>query len=443
MVFPSGHPAPATLTLLPLIPIWIAVSAWFRLYPGFGSSNTDDLRDSWLTLVVTFGIYVVGRRLLDPSWTGIFLWVLAWAVSSMIAVPVARRSLKAALGAARFWGRPVAILGAAKTARLVLDTLKRHPAYGYVPVAVLDDDNDRHGEVLHGITVTGPVERVHELQAHYRDLDLIVAMPGAPRERLVALVNELSLRFRRVLVIPDLFGLKVSEVRVRGIDNALTIEVENQLLGTHNRIIKRGVDLLLCTLSLPLTLPLMAVIAVLVRLDSAGPVLYRDRRTGLNLQPFYCLKFRTMHTDAAVRLKAVLDADPALAAEFKRYHKLADDPRLTRVGRFLRATSLDELPQIFNVFRGEMSLVGPRPEPFGSLAATNRDQDPAYTTRLRYNYSTLPGITGLWQVSGRSELSFDERLELESQYLKNWSVWLDLVILARTPFVVLARLGAR
>ena len=442
-VFPSGHPAPLSLALLPLVPIWLVASSWFRLYPGFGSSNTDELRDTWMALLVTFGTYVVGRRLIDPSWTGIFLWILAWAAASLIAVPATRRSLKAVLGAARLWGRPVAILGAAKTATLILDTLKRHPVYGYVPVAVLDDDVSLHGETLHGITVTGPVERVNDLHSRYRDLDVIVAMPGAPRDRLVALVNDLNLRFRRVLVIPDLFGLKVSEVRVRAIDGAMAIELENQLLTTHNRLIKRSMDLLLGTIALLLALPAMAVIAVLIRLESPGPVLYRDRRTGRNLEPFDCLKFRTMHVDASARLSAVLDSDPDLAAEFQRYHKLADDPRLTRIGRFLRATSLDELPQLFNVLMGEMSLVGPRPEPLGSLKATNLDSDPGYQARLRFNYSTWPGITGLWQISGRSALTFDERLELESQYLKNWSVWLDFVILARTPFTVIGRLGAR
>ena len=163
---------------------------------------------------------------------------------------------------------------------------------------------------------------------------------------------------------------------------------------------------------------------MLVRLESGGPIFYADKRMGRNGELFSCFKFRTMVPDAEAVLQRLLEEDPRARKEYARYHKLREDPRITRVGKFLRKTSLDELPQLWNVLRGEMSLVGPRPY----LPRESEDIGVTQSDILR----VYPGMTGPWQVSGRSNTSFEERVRMDAYYVRDWSVWLDLVLLART-----------
>ena len=177
-------------------------------------------------------------------------------------------------------------------------------------------------------------------------------------------------------------------------------------------------------------LPLWLLVALAIKLDSRGPVFYRDRRIGVGEREFGMLKFRTMVVDAAEQQEQLEAHNEASGALFK----IRDDPRVTRVGRVLRRFSLDELPQIVNVLRGEMSLVGPRPLPL-------RDYE-LLEDWHRARYLVLPGMTGLWQISGRSGLSFDDLVRLDFTYLENWSIWLDISIIAKTIPAVLARRGA-
>ena len=198
--------------------------------------------------------------------------------------------------------------------------------------------------------------------------------------------------------------------------------------------LKRAFDLLGAGVLLLLAAPAFALLALLVRADG-GPAFYAHERVGRGGRRFGCLKFRSMVTDSQYRLDTLLDADPAARAEWEATRKLKDDPRVTRIGRLLRATSLDELPQLINVLRGEMSLVGPRPVVAAELAAH-------YGAAAEHYLAVRPGITGLWQISGRSETSYDTRVALDTRYATNPSLWADLGILLRTPLAVLSRRGA-
>jgi lipopolysaccharide/colanic/teichoic acid biosynthesis glycosyltransferase len=197
--------------------------------------------------------------------------------------------------------------------------------------------------------------------------------------------------------------------------------------------VKRVVDVIGSGAALLLLGPALLLVAAWVRLDSRGPALYLSPRVGRYGRTFACIKFRTMHLDAEARLARLLEADPRLRSEYERFHKLDDDPRVTRAGRFLRRASLDELPQLVNVFLGEMSLVGPRPYLVRELDQMGSERDLIVLAR--------PGITGYWQVEGRNDVTFEERQAMEAAYVRNWSVWWDLEILARTPLVVLTRTG--
>ena len=200
------------------------------------------------------------------------------------------------------------------------------------------------------------------------------------------------------------------------------------------RACKRLTDIVASALLIMLTLPLMLAIAVAIRLESPGPVLFRHRRVGRDGEEFDLLKFRTMVADAEARLEAYLQSDPELRAEWTATYKLRNDPRVTRVGRFLRKSSLDELPQLFNVLLGQMSLVGPRAVVRGELG---RFGDLAPTI-----LSVRPGLTGLWAVSGRSDLGYEDRARLEHRYVTHWSFLLDLRILLRTVPAVVRGHGA-
>ena len=178
------------------------------------------------------------------------------------------------------------------------------------------------------------------------------------------------------------------------------------------------------------------VLSLCIKLTSPGPAIYKQKRVGKNCKPFFCYKFRTMYQNAEERLKEMLRTDPEARAEWNACWKLKNDPRITPLGKYLRKTSLDELPQIFNMLKGEMSLVGPRP-------VTQEEIDKYYKESASLCFSVQPGITGLWQVSGRSNTSYDYRVSLDSWYVRNWNLWLDFVILAKTVVVVLKKEGAR
>jgi len=199
------------------------------------------------------------------------------------------------------------------------------------------------------------------------------------------------------------------------------------------RRVKRAFDIVAATLGLVALSPALAFIGVLIALDGRGPILYRQERIGLYGSSFRFWKFRTMAVDADSRLAEYLEANPVARAEWEQFQKLRDDPRVTRIGRFLRSSSIDELPQLINVIFGEMSLVGPRPPML--------DQGCDYGTRFVFS-QVRPGITGLWQVSGRNEIDFDGRINLDVSYVENWSIWLDAKILLKTVGVVSRGSGA-
>jgi len=229
-------------------------------------------------------------------------------------------------------------------------------------------------------------------------------------------------------------GITTSAAVARDLAGILGVEIKHNLLNPWIRRIKRALDLLGVVAGGLLISPLVLAIVSLIKLDSSGPAFYTQHRLGKGGNHFRCWKFRTMHVDADWLLTQHLQDNSELRWEWEQDHKLRSDPRVTRAGRFLRATSLDELPQLWNVFRGEMSLVGPRPIVDGEI--------PKYGKVYKLYQRVTPGITGLWQVSGRNNTTYEERVALDAYYVRNWSVWLDLVILARTVGSTVLRRGA-
>ncbi|MDI7278122.1 MAG: sugar transferase, partial [Anaerolineae bacterium] len=272
--------------------------------------------------------------------------------------------------------------------------------------------------------------------------DAVVALPLRAHERLVSISRTLQGLGVRVHVVPDLFALSFQNARLDGFGGIPLIALGQPGISGWRRFWKRLFDVTFGTLALVVLSPLMAAIAIAVRLDSPGPALYRQERIGENGRRFTMLKFRSMRADADPRPHmahvARLIGDnlrpEQLGPEAGGTLKIQHDPRITRLGRFLRKASLDELPQLLNVLKGEMSLVGPRPPLPYELAL--------YQDWHRRRLEVIPGITGLWQIEGRNRVSFDEMVRLDLQYIEQQSIWLDLKILAQTPLAVLAARGA-
>jgi len=359
---------------------------------------------------------------------------------SIIAMPLGRFGVKTMLWRWGLWAKPVLILGAGKTGELVARALLRDSYLGYKIHGFLDDDhvkksrgiklNDVHFPVLGGF------EECEAVMEHSGVRDLIIAAPGMLPAKLVDLVNRLQRVSSSVLVIPDLFGLPVASVKADYFfdEQVLSFRVENNLANPANILLKRIFDLTIGLAILICISPVMLLLVLVIKLDSPGPVLFPHKRIGRRGESFNCYKFRTMVTNAQELLAELLKKDNSLRQEWERHYKLKNDPRITRVGAFLRKTSLDELPQLINVLKGEMSLVGPRP--------ITEKEISHFDSYINDYCLVRPGVTGLWQVSGRSEIDYLQRVRLESWYIRNWSLWLDITLIMRTFAAVLAGNGA-
>ncbi len=305
-----------------------------------------------------------------------------------------------------------------------MQTLKEEWGLGYKPVGIFDFRLAPRGGVLEGVPYGGTVTDAIERARTQRIDTVIFAMPHVRRNYLVEFVDKASLYFPHVLITPNLSGVTNSSVLARDLAGTFGLEIKQNLLNSWARRAKRALDLIGAVVGGLLVSPLLLTIAVLIKMSSPGPVLYKQKRLGAEGRYFYCWKFRTMYADAAQLLTELLQSDTALRAEWEENHKLLNDPRITTIGRFLRKTSLDELPQLANVLRGEMSLTGPRPIVDAEISKYRE----AYELYRRVR----PGMSGLWQVSGRNGIDYRERVAIDVYYVRNWSVWLDLIILART-----------
>lgn len=421
------------LNLWPLIGVTVLTFAVARLYPAVGLSPVEELRRlciSTTLLYLALGAFIFLLREGTTYSRGIFL--MAW-VFSLVLVWLARICVRKLFAKYPWWGYPVLVLGAGKTGELLIRTLKRQPGLGLKPVAVLDDDPQKQGEI-EGVPVLGQLSLAPYAAREMNISHAIVAMPGVPREKLLSILERYGQTFPHLLMIPDLFGFASLWVSATDIGGILSLEIRQRLLLPGPQLMKTILDRLLTILFVLALLPLFLFIMALIRLDSRGPIFYGQKRLGQNAKLFTAWKFRSMVTNADDVLEKYLMHHPELREQWEQERKLKHDPRVTRVGRFLRRTSLDELPQLWNVLRGEMSLVGPRP--------IVDDEIRYYSDKFELYKRVPPGITGLWQVSGRSNVTYTERVNLDAYYVRNWSVWLDIYILLKTIWVVLIGDGA-
>jgi len=338
------------------------------------------------------------------------------------------------------WRDNVIIIGAGAAGLATVKGLNSDSHLGYHVIGFLDDDESigKHIQIDDfTYDILGKVSDCKRIVKQFEISTVIVAIPSLSSDKLSHLTNEIQKYTKSILLVPDIKGVALSntELFYLFMEQLFLLKINNNLKSTFNRFVKRTFDLILVILLLPLLLPAIFFISVLIKLDSPGPVFHIQNRFGKNKTIFKCIKFRTMYLQSDNLLADHLQSNPDKALEWQKYKKLkGPDPRITRVGKYLRQSSLDELPQFFNVLKGEMSLVGSRPY----LQREEHDMSYHIDTILL----TPPGISGLWQVSGRNKLTFEDRLALDSWYVLNWSVWLDMVILFKTVRVVLFQEGA-
>jgi Undecaprenyl-phosphate galactose phosphotransferase WbaP len=315
----------------------------------------------------------------------------------------------------------------------VLQTLTADPRIGLKPVAVLDDNPERYIDADPAL-FRGPLARCREITHQERISYAILCTPGLSREKQLQLIDTYGPCFGHILVIPNLIGIASLGVAAKAVGGIVGLEVKSQLLRPSAQFAKRVLDLSITLAVAPVVLIFVAVFAALTVLESSGPVFYANERVGYQGRRFRAWKLRSMVVNADRVLQECLEKDPGLRAEWTAKQKLERDPRLTRVGRIMRKASIDELPQFWNVLTGTMSLVGPRP--------MMENQVRLYGPGFSLYKQVRPGITGLWQVSGRNHLPFAERAKLDQFVIQNWSVWLDVYILARTAAAVITAHGA-
>ena len=434
--FPEDVPFRKFSTSLWMFPVWL----FFLFYEGLYSkrfSFWDEVNALWkVAFFSTVGVFAVVslEKLSDiVSRTSIILM----GALSLVLLPMMRIGAKRLFFRFGRFRRRVLILGAGKTGRLILSALRKEPNYGYNVIGFLDDDETKAGMRIDGLKVRRGIDRAASYLKSGRVSDVIIAMPAAGKERVQHLINTLQHKAERILYVPDLHGIAVLGTSLQHFfhEQAFALELKNNLARPINILVKRCFDLVVGLILLPFVLLSILIIGILIKLDSSGPVIFSQQRVGKRDSIFRCLKFRTMYIDAEERLTAILGSDPDARREWEKYYKLKDDPRVTKVGKFLRAASLDELPQLFHVLTGKMSLVGPRP-------VTQKEIRDYYKEAAELCFSVPPGITGLWQVTGRSGTNYPYRIGLDSWYVRNWNVWLDIVILFKTVKVVMMREGA-
>lgn len=417
----------------PFLCVFIAVYAAAGLYSSLALNPIEELRRAALSSATVF--LVLGAA--TVSWRvsrNYFTWTLFLAmILTLVLVPVFRGAVRRLFARQPWWGRPAVVFGAGPEGRKVVETLIRQPELGLKPVTIIDELGESPSCYM-GIPVMSSAELARSVSRSYTFAYAVVAMPGEPSSRFLSLIERYRLHFSHILMIPQLKNFSSLGMNPKSVGEMLGLEVCQQALIPQRQWPKRGLDLALTIIGGLCILPLIALIVLWIKADSPGPVFYGHSRIGRGGVEFRAWKFRSMAPNADQVLHRYLEEHPHLREEWERDQKLRDDPRITPVGRFLRRTSLDELPQLWNVLKGEMSLVGPRP--------IVRDEIAKYGDQFSIYRVVRGGLTGLWQISGRNDTSYRERVKFDVFYVRNWSVWLDLYILFRTVETVLLRKGA-
>jgi Undecaprenyl-phosphate galactose phosphotransferase WbaP len=419
------------LRFLPLILVFLVIYALRGLYPGIGVSPVNELRRLSLATGMVYLIlaaYTFVTRV-PPEYSRMVFAI--GLLLTLFLVPLSRSMIRTFFGSRLgIWGEPIAVVGQNGFAREIYHHLNSNPLVGLKPVAIFSDEKIQANE--ENISIL-PVSSIPAVCGKFGIRTAIITTNESNAQGVLQFDAYHDL-FERVIFVNGRTEPQMLWVSYKDLGGILGMEIRHDLLNNWTQIQKWIIDIFAAVVGLIILIPLFIVISILIKLDSPGPVFYRHPRVGKEGKTFLIYKFRTMVSNAEEVLDDYLQKNPELKREWEYYQKLREDPRVSRIGRFLRRFSIDELPQLWNIIKGEMSLVGPRP----FIA----DQLELYGEKYPHYIRVRPGITGMWQVSGRNEASFVERAVWDEYYVLNWSIWLDIYILARTFWVVVKRHGA-
>lgn len=431
----SSNPASAadrsqTIYLVDLaaIPLFIGSFAVYGLYRGVTRRITysvfSDLRNILHAVMISGFLYAIVAYITrkDPQFTSLTVGkVAAMCLVAVVAVPLSRVVAFGLVGRKSVGSVPIIVVGTGKLAQTVAGHLRAHSSVNFV--GYVDDNPVDHTDVL------GELEDLPELCRQYGVVRVVVCFSQTHPERTTEMLKGLAGQVA-VSIVPRYYELVTSRSHVEDLSGLTMLDIAPASMTASSRFLKRSFDIVVSSLILLVASPFFVAVAVMIKATSAGPVFFRQVRTGRDEQPFWMIKFRTMYRDAEERRQEVDHLNEVDGPLFK----VQNDPRVTRVGRFLRRTSLDEFPQLISVWKGDMSLVGPRPF---VVAEAMKIEGWA-----RKRFEARPGMTGLWQVSGRNELSHLELCRLDYLYVASWSFWWDMQILWRTPATIFRGRGA-
>ncbi|QBG47317.1 exopolysaccharide biosynthesis polyprenyl glycosylphosphotransferase [Verrucomicrobia bacterium S94] len=413
-----------------IVPVWLVIAAVFRLLPGWGIGVVDELRRIQYALFIMLTLVLVASFFAKVTIVQSRIVFLFTYLFSAVLIPLGRAFMRGFIIRHAAWGVPVSVYGDRRSVITVIDALRGEPGLGYIPAAVFSDEAAQ-GSIIRGVSVRGDLHNI----TSRTPVAIVTSGTRRSRHQVVEMLEGPLAYYRRVILIPDLEDAPSLWVVPRDLQGILGLEITKNLLNPFSRFFKRFMDLVLVLGTSPLWAPLMLLLYILIWLEDRENPIFLQKRVGRTGGTFRTVKFRTMVPNAEEVLERALKKDAALRAEWEKHFKLKKDPRITKVGNFLRKTSLDEIPQLFNVLRGTMSLVGPRP-----LPQYHFDELPEQVRFLRDKVQ--PGITGLWQVSGRSEAGTAGMEKWDPYYVRNWSIWLDVVIIFRTFKAVFKQDGA-
>ncbi|HHX64341.1 MAG TPA: sugar transferase [Chloroflexi bacterium] len=426
---------PSRIILLPIMALWLSVFAATGLYRDDLIAGRDEVdriihATTMSVIVILFAGQVYPAMRMSQSGL-LLIWLLG-----MGAIALGRHLLRLLVGrigsAASVAGleRRAVLIGADEEGQAIAEQIRTVPNTGLCLTGIVDDTPGAEAGAGSGLRIPESVEALNELIDEERITDVIVTAEALSRTWLPDLFRACMRRGIALHLSTGLFDLISTNIRMTHPARIPLLSPECTRISGMHAIFKTALDYSIALLGLTLASPFLLIIALLIKLDSPGPVFHRRRVLGLHGHEFDAFKFRTMVVNADEWLKR----DAALRQAFERNHKMNNDPRITRVGHILRRSSLDEIPQLINVLRGEMSIVGPR-----MITPEEHERYGKWGTNL---LTVKPGITGLWQVSGRADLSYDERVRLDMAYIRNCSIWMDIRLLFRTVGAVLRGVGA-
>lgn len=425
------------------IAIRILLFVFSRLYPGIGINPAEEIKLVVRYSIITFFITIMTISIIRPNSPDIFTTPLYILIVSIVTILLMRWSVRILATQARIWGEPVVVLARGSQIDYLTRYFSTRGRLGFVPILAVTDSSGKK-------VFTNPVP-VIDLQHLITDLPtknvetILIDATFFGRNLTDNSYKKLNHMFKHVIFVSDMSWLEGASLAVRDFEGLTGIEAHKDKLSPPSSIFKRGMDIFGSIFGVLLLSPFLVIISILIKLDSPGPVIYsqeritidrrQKKRPGKHQHKVYIYKFRTMHLNAEQALAEYLAKNPEAQLEWEQNQKLYNDPRITRVGKWLRKFSIDEIPQVINVLKGEMSLVGPRPLPSYHHELLSSDGN-------KVRDSVRPGLTGLWQISGRSHVGTIEMERLDSFYVHNWSPWLDIYIILRTIWVVLSRDGA-